>query len=84
MFSMETQYSGGKLHPFWISVVGGGEFLEEISCGRSYSTKEWEQKHQEHHSFRIGMWNITAWNQSGKLKNLKEGAAEDHNVCSRC
>jgi hypothetical protein len=62
----------------------GGEFLEEISCGRSYSMKEQEQKQQEHHSFRIGMWNITAWNQRGKLKNLKKGDAGDHNVCSRC
>jgi len=26
------------------------------------------------------MWNITAWNQRGRLKNLKVGDAEDHNV----
>jgi hypothetical protein len=60
------------------------EFLEEISCGRSYSMKEQEQNQQEYHSFKTGMWNITAWNLRGKIRNLKMGDAEDHNVCSRC
>jgi len=44
-------------------------FLEEISCKR-YDKKECKDK-KEHHSYKIGTWNLRTLNQGGKLENLK-------------
>jgi hypothetical protein len=49
--------------------LGGG--LEETLHSRSYSN-DYKQKQKEHHSFKIGTWNVRTLNQGGKLKNLKE------------
>jgi hypothetical protein len=48
--------------------------LGETPRGKSYS-EEYRQKQKtqkEHHSFKIGTWNIRTLNQGGKLKTLKE------------
>jgi hypothetical protein len=47
----------------------GGVFLEELSCRRYDKKKCKEQK--EHHSYKIGTWNVRTLNQGGKLENLK-------------
>ena len=44
-------------------------FLEEISC-RRYDKKECKEQ-KEHHSYRIGTWNVRTLNKEGKLENLK-------------
>jgi exonuclease III len=46
-------------------------FLEETSRSRSYS-EDYKQKQKEHHSFKIGTWNVRTFNQGGKLENLKK------------
>ena len=43
-------------------------FLEEMSCKR-YDKECKEQK--EHHSYKIGTWNVSILKQGGKLENLK-------------
>jgi nitrogen regulatory protein PII len=53
---------------------GGGVFLGETPGGKSYS-EEYRQKQKmqkEHHSFKIGTWNVRTLNQGGKLENLKK------------
>jgi len=44
-------------------------FLEEMSCRHYDKNKCKEQK--EHHSYKIGTWNVKTLNQGGKLENLK-------------
>ena len=44
-------------------------FLGEMSCRRYDNKKCKEQK--EHHSYKIGTWNVRTLNQGGKLENLK-------------
>ena len=43
-------------------------FLKELSC-RRYD-KEYKEQN-EHHSYKIGTWNVRTLNQGGKLENLK-------------
>jgi hypothetical protein len=42
-------------------ISGGGVFLEEISC-KSYDKKECKEQ-KEHHSYKIGTWNVRTLNQ---------------------
>ena len=65
MLPLETKLSGGKLVPQ--SDLRRGVFLEEMSC-RSYDKKKCKD---EHHSYKIGTWNVRTLNQGGKLENLK-------------
>ena len=44
-------------------------FVEEMSCKR-YDKKECKEQ-KEHHSYKIGTWNIRTLKQGGKLENLK-------------
>ena len=44
-------------------------FLEEMSC-RRYDKKECKEQ-KEHHSYKIGTWNVRTFNQGSKLENLK-------------
>ena len=44
-------------------------FLEEMSC-RSYEKKKCKEQ-MEHHSYKIGTWNLRTLNEGGKLENLK-------------
>ncbi|PNF39636.1 hypothetical protein B7P43_G05675 [Cryptotermes secundus] len=67
MCPVETKQSGGKLLPQ--SDLRGGVFLEEMSC-RRYDKKKCEDQ-KEHHSYKIGTWNVWTLNQAGKLENLK-------------
>ena len=46
----------------------GGVFLEEMSC-RRYDKKECKEQ-KEHHSYKIGTWNLRTLNR-GKLENFK-------------
>jgi hypothetical protein len=48
-------------------------FLEETPRGKSYSEdyKQKQKKQKEHHSFKIGTWNVRTLNQGEKLENLK-------------
>jgi NAD-dependent dihydropyrimidine dehydrogenase PreA subunit len=57
-------------------------FLEETPRCRSYS-KDYtqKQKQKEHHSFKIGTWNVRTLNQGGKFE---EGDAEECSVCASC
>jgi hypothetical protein len=65
---LQTKQSRGKL--LHHSDLPGGVFLEETPRGRSYS-EDYKQKQKEHHSLKIGTWNIRTLNQGGKLENLK-------------
>ena len=67
MLSLETKLSEGKLL-LQSDLRGGGVFLEGMSC-RRYDKECKEQK--EHHSYKIGIWNVRTLNQGGKLENLK-------------
>jgi exonuclease III len=40
-----------------------------MSC-RHYNTKTYKEQ-KEHHSYKIGTWNVRTLNQAGKLENLK-------------
>jgi len=64
MLPLETKLSRGKLLPQ--SDLWGGVFLEEMSCG-CYNKKECKEQ-KEHHSYKIGMWNVRTLNQEGKLE----------------
>jgi hypothetical protein len=44
--------------------ISGGE------CCRHYDKKKCEEQ-KEHHSYKIGTWNVRTLNQAGKLENLK-------------
>jgi len=44
-------------------------FLGEISSSKNYSKNE---KKKEHHSYKIGTWNVKTLNRGGKLENLKQ------------
>ena len=68
MLPLETKLSADKLLP-QSDLRGGGVFLEEMSC-RCYNKKEWKEQ-KEHHSYKIGTWNVRTLNQGGKLENLK-------------
>jgi hypothetical protein len=70
MLPLETKPSAGKLLPH--SGLQRGVFLEETPCSRSYSKKDYKEKQNKHHSYRIGTWNVRTLNQGGKLKNLKK------------
>jgi hypothetical protein len=71
MLPLETIQSGGKL--LLHSDLRVGVFLEETPRGQSYSEDyRQKQKKKEHHSFKIGTWNIRTLYQIGKLKNLKK------------
>ena len=67
MLPPETKLSEGKLLPQ--SDLWAGVFLEEMSC-RLYDKRECKEQ-KEHHSYKIGTWNIWTLNQGGKLENLK-------------
>jgi len=49
-------------------------FVEEMSCKR-YDKKECKEQ-KEHHSYKIGTWNIRTLKQGGKLENLKTDMRE--------
>ena len=63
MIPLETKLSGGN------RLSRGGVSLEEMSC-RHYDKKECKEQ-KEHHSYKIGTWNVRTLNQEGKLENLK-------------
>ena len=44
-------------------------FLGEMSC-RHYGKKQ-RKEQKEHHSYKIGTWNVRTLNRGGKLENLK-------------
>jgi hypothetical protein len=70
---LETKQSGGKLLPHK-DLWGGGVFVGETPRGKCYS-EEYRQKQKsqkEHHSFKIGTWNVRTLNQGGKLEILKK------------
>jgi hypothetical protein len=72
MLPLETKQSGGKLLPH--SDLRGGVFLGETPRGKCYS-EEYRRKQKtqkEHHSFKIGTWNVRTLNQGEKLENLKK------------
>jgi len=66
MLPLETKLYGCKLLPQ--SDLRGGVFLEEMSC--RYDKKVCKEQ-KEHHSYKIGTWNVRTLNQGGKLENLK-------------
>ena len=68
MLPLETKQSGGKLLPQ--SDLQEGVFLEEMSHSRHYNKEEYKEQN-EHHSYKIGTWNVRTLNQGGKLENLK-------------
>jgi ribosomal protein S21 len=61
----------------------GGLFLGEISSSRHYSKKDYKEKQKEHHSYKIGKWNVRTLNQGGKLENFKK-EIQKNGVCARC
>jgi len=67
MLPLETKLSGSKILPQLD--LRGGLFLEEMSC-RRYDKKGCKEQ-KEHHSYKIGTWNIMTLNQGSKLENLK-------------
>ena len=67
MLPLERKLSGGKLLPQ--SVLRGGMFQGEMSC-RLYDKKKCREQ-KEHHSYKIGTWNVRNLNQGRKLENLK-------------
>jgi len=78
MLPLETKLSSGKL--LLQSDLGGG-FLEEMSC-RHYKKKECKEQ-KEHHSYKIGTWNVRTLNQGGKLENFKT-EMQKNEVSVRC
>ena len=52
-------------------------FLEEISCSRRYSKKDYKENKKENHSYKIGTWNVRTLNRGGKLENLKKEMQKD-------
>ena len=70
MLPLETKLSGGKLLPQSDLRGEGGVFLGEMSC-RHYDKKQCKEQ-KEHHSYKIGTWNVRTLNRGGKLKNLKQ------------
>ena len=34
--------------------------------------QEGDEEQNEHHSYKIGTWNVRTWKQGGKLENLKK------------
>jgi hypothetical protein len=63
-FTIYDAKSGGKLLPQ--SDLRGGVFLEVMSC-RHYNKKECKEQ-KEHHSYKIGTWNIRTLKQGGKRR----------------
>ena len=70
MLLLETKQSGGKILPQ--SDLRGGVFLEEMSHSRHYDKKEYNDQN-EHHSYKIGTWNVRTLRQGHKLENLNKG-----------
>jgi hypothetical protein len=62
MLPLETKQSGGKLLPQ--SDLRGGGVSKEMSC-RRYDKKKCEEQ-KEHHSYKMGTWNVRTLNQAGK------------------
>jgi len=67
MLPLETKHSGGKL--LLQSDLRRGVFPEEMFCS-CYKRKECKEQ-KEHHSYKIGTWNVSTLKQGGKLENLK-------------
>ena len=62
-FLWRQNYPEVKLLPQ--SDLWGRVFLEKMSC------RHYDKKKCEHHSYKIGTWNVRTLNQGGKLENLK-------------
>jgi hypothetical protein len=69
IFPLVTKLSGGKLLRH---LANGGGFLEQTPCGRCYSEDYKQKKQKEHHSIKIGTWNVMILNQGRKIANLKQ------------
>jgi len=52
-------------------ILWGGVFLGEKSSSRCYS-KDYKEKEEEQHSYKIGTWNVRTLILGDKLKNLKK------------